>query len=498
MNESHDHESKNDQQVRTAMSLEQQAIAGVKWSVVAKVVTQLVAWAVTLLVIRLLHPADYGLMALNAVVLSIFAGVAELGLGASLIQARNPTQQDLTRVAGALLLLNLACAAIVCLSAPLFAKAFGSPRLELIIQISSVQFLLSAIAAIPEALAYRDMRFRWLAVADIASGLATSATTLVLALSNAGVWALILGNLGGYAVRTTILLLGGTMVRPTFLLRGIGQFVRFGGAWSGARLAWQLTFQADVLIAGRVLSQEAVGAYSVAVQLANLPLQKAMGIVNQVAFPTMARLQAELPRMRQRMLASIRLLGFGTIPVLWGFGAVAPEFVEVVLGDQWAAVILPLQLIAIVAPLRMLATLLATAVSAIGRADVELVNTLVSLAVFVAAFLLGVRWNLNGLAVAYVLATSLSFVLNFPRTALVVGISARQIGAASRSAVISGSAMLVATVAARFGLIGVSEWLRLSVLVAVGAVTYFVMMLLIDRAVWADARKVIAVLREQS
>jgi O-antigen/teichoic acid export membrane protein len=480
------------------MSLERQAITGVKWSVVAKVVTQLVAWAVTLLVIRLLNPADYGLMALNAVVLSIFSGVAELGLGASLIQARNPTQHDLARVAGALLVLNLGCAAIVCLGAPLFATAFGSPRLELIIQISSVQFLLSAIAAIPEALAYRDMRFRWLAAADIASGLTTSATTLVLALSNAGVWALILGNLGGYTVRTVILLFGGTIVRPTFVLRGIGQFLRFGGAWSGARLAWQLTSQADVLIAGRALSQEAVGAYSVAVQLANLPLQKAMGIVNQVAFPAMARLQAELPRMRRRMLTSIRLLGFGAIPILWGFGAVAPEFVELVLGDQWAGVILPLQLIAIVAPLRMLATLLATAVSAIGRADVELVNTLMSLAVFVVAFLVGVRWNLNGLAIAYVIATSLSLVLNFPRTARVVGISARQIGMAGRSTVISGGAMLVATAAARFGLTGASGWLRLSVLVVIGAATYFATMLLIDRTIWADARKIIAVWREQS
>ena len=480
------------------MSLERQTITGVTWGVVAKLVTQLVAWAVTLLVIRLLTPADYGLMALSAVVLSVFAGIAELGLGASLVQARNPSQHDIARVAGALLLLNVACGAVVCLGAPLLARAFGHPRLELLIQVSSAQFVLIAVAAIPEALAYRSMRFKWLAAADIVSGFTTSVVTLVLALASAGVWALVLGNLSGYTVRTGMLVLGGANVRPTFRLQGIGRFLRFGGAVSGARFAWQLTYQADLLIAGRALSQEAVGAYSVAVQLANLPLQKVMGIVNQVAFPAMARLQEELPRMPQRLLSAIRLLAVGTIPILWGISAVAPEFVAVVLGDQWSSVILPLQLIAIAAPIRMLATLLATAVSAMGRADIELVNTLVSLAVFVAAFLVGVRWDIHGLAVAYVIAASSSLLLNFRRTARVIGVSAREIGTAGRSTVMAGVVMFASTVGARSLLPEVSDGLRLPVLVAVGAAAYVAAMVLVDRAIWADARKVVAVLRESS
>lgn len=267
---------------------------------------------------------------------------------------------------------------------------------------------------------------------------------------------------------------------------------------SGARFAWQLTYQADLLIAGRALSQEAVGAYSVAVQLANLPLQKVMGIVNQVAFPAMARLQEELPRMRQRLLAAIRLLAVGTVPILWGISAVAPEFVGVVLGDQWSSVTLPLQLIAIAAPIRMLATLLATAVSAMGRADVELVNTLVSLAVFVAAFLVGVRWDVHGVAVAYVIAASSSLLLNFRRTARVIGVSAREIGAAGRSTVMAGVVMFASTVGARSLLPEVSDGLRLPVLVAVGAAAYVSTMALVDRAIWADVRKVVAVLRESS
>ena len=72
------------------MNVERQTVTGLKWSTSAKLLTQATSWCVTLVVIRLLAPADYGLMALSAVVMSTFAAIAELGLGASLVQARNP------------------------------------------------------------------------------------------------------------------------------------------------------------------------------------------------------------------------------------------------------------------------------------------------------------------------------------------------------------------------------------------------------------------------
>jgi O-antigen/teichoic acid export membrane protein len=286
-------------------------------------------------------------------------------------------------------------------------------------------------------------------------------------------------------------------VRPSFVLRGIGQHLRFGGAWSGARFAWQLTSQADVLIGGRVLGQEALGVYSVAVQLANLPLQKVMGIVNQVAFPAIAKLQEELPRMRRRMLEAVRLASFGAVPLLWGISAVAPEFVEVALGEKWQRVMLPLQLIALVAPLRMLASVFATAVSALGRSDVELVNTLVSLVISVAAFLIGVQYEVEGLAVAYFIAVSLSFVLNFPRTARIIGISLSEIGSAGRSSVVGGAVMLASVAGARFALDGLSHGLRLPVLIGVGGVAFLGTLWVLDRAIWDDARKVVIALREK-
>ena len=375
---------------------------------------------------------------------------------------------------------------------------FRQPKLQHIVQVSSAQFVLSALTAVPESLAYREMRFRWLAMADITAGVATSVTTLVLAMSSWGVWALVIGNLAGLGLRTVMLMTGGKTVRPSFSLRGIGGYLRFGGAWSGSRFVWQLAYQVDVLIAGRVLTQEAVGLYSVALELANLPLQKAMSVLNQVAFPAIARLQEELPRMRRRLLDAIRLLEFCAIPALWGTCAIAPEFVAVALGAQWNAVALPLQAAALVAPLRMVSGVFSTAMAALGRADMDLVNNVISLVVFTLAVAYGVRWGVEGLAGAYVVGVTASFVLNFPRNARMLGISLRELFSICRSSLIAGVAMLVAVACARLALRDVSDIVRLQALIAIGALVYLGSSSLLDRTILTDAKKLVAALRSGS
>src|SRR5262249_35105369 len=149
------------------------AVSALKWSSAGKVVTQTVSWAVTLLVIRLLSPADYGLMAMSAVIITIMASVAELGLGASVVQARTLDREELANVTGAVVGLNLACGVLVVLIAPLAAAVFGEWRLTAVIRVSAMQFLFYAVATVPQSLAQRDMKFKWLAIIDVWSSLLT-------------------------------------------------------------------------------------------------------------------------------------------------------------------------------------------------------------------------------------------------------------------------------------------------------------------------------------
>jgi O-antigen/teichoic acid export membrane protein len=339
------------------------------------------------------------------------------------------------------------------------------------------------------------MKFKFVAGIDLASTVTGSVITLVLAWLGGGVWSLIGGSLAGGVLRTALYVTLGTYVRPSPTWRGIGKHVRFGGAVTATRALWQLTYQADMLVAGRFLLPQAVGLYSVSMHLATLPMTKAMGIVNQVAFPAMARLQGELPRMRQRLLSSLRLLAFAAIPALWGISAAAPEFIDVILGDRWHGAIVPLQIVSFIAPLRMLSAVLATALAALGRADLELRNTIVSAIVLPIAFLIGVQHGLNGLAMSWLVAIPVTFAINFPLTWRTVGIELRQLLFAMRAPLLAGVVMYACVYCARLPLAGFDELTRLPVLIAAGGLGYLGALFLLDRTIVRDVKRLAVAVR---
>ena len=266
------------------MSIERQAISGLKWTAASKFVSQAIAWVVTLVVVRLLSPADYGLMAMAMVVMAVSSEIAELGLGASIVRARTLSQDELAQIGGLVIMLNVGIGILVAACAPLVALVFHESRLTLLTQVLSLQFFISAASAIPQALMSRGLEFRQKAWIELASGLTASLVTLTLALSQRGVWALVLGSLAGGAMRSVLLLVLGQKVRPSFRLRGIRVHLRYGGTLTVASIGTNLILQSDMMIASRYLSASAVGAYAVAVHVATLPMQKLMSVVNQVAF----------------------------------------------------------------------------------------------------------------------------------------------------------------------------------------------------------------------
>jgi len=279
-------------------------------------------------------PADYGLMAIVTVVISILGNMAELGLGAAVVQATRLDREDLAKISGLVITVNVAVFLMHLLLAPLAEPIFREARLPLLLQVASLQFLCNAVSTIPQSVAYREMAFKWLAGIEVAAVAISAATTLVLAWYGLGVWALVFGSLVQAAIRTALLLRRG-IVWPHFTRHGVSKFLAFGGSVALNQITWQIIYQSDLLIAGRRLTTDAVGLYAVSIHLATLPMQKVMGVVNQVAFPAVARLQDEMDRLRARLIEVSRYMAMFSVATMWGLSSVAPEFVTVVLGEKW-------------------------------------------------------------------------------------------------------------------------------------------------------------------
>lgn len=457
------------------MSLRSQALSGLRWTASVRLVSQLFTWSITLIVIRLLTPADYGLLAMATVFVSFLAMFSELGLGAAVVQKADVDEQLLKRAFGVILAIHCSLAVLLVLSAPLIGGFYNEPRVVPVIRVLSLQFVLAGFAVIPDAQLQRRMEFRNRSLLDLSGALVASVTTLSMALAGAGVWALVAGFILGQLVKT----IGTNWLSPfrhwpDFSLTGMKSLLRFGGHFTAIQVFSMFLSQVDILICAKFLGKEVLGFYSVAMHLASLPSQRISGLVNQVAFPTFSRMQNDLPKVRENLLLGVRILSFFAFPVLWGMSSIAPEMVEAILGAKWTTSTSPLQVLALIIPLRMVGNFVATAMQGIGRSDIVLRNVIWASLISPTAFFIGVYWwGLLGLSVAWLIASPFVFLQGMMRSLPALGMRMGQLATAILPAAGAALIMYGAVTAARHMFVaGQGGLTRLTVLIGVGAFAY--------------------------
>ena len=470
------------------MSVERKAISALKWATASKLVVQIVSWAGTLVVIRLLTPQDYGLMAKVAVVIAISGAIAELGLGAAIVRAVDTARDDLRKIYGVSLLFGASITAALVASAPLLSRLFQEPRLTWPIAGASLQIIVGAAAIIPSALATRDLSFRRLAKIEMAAGVTGIAATLLLALLGAGVWALVLGTLFGAIVRTAALLTVGERVRPLFSLRGIGEHLKFGLTLVGNRVSYFIVVQSDVLIGSAFLSTTEIGQYSVALQIATLPMAKVMGTINDITLPVVAQQRGDLARVRQAVLRSLGVISLIAFPVIWGISAVAPELVRVLFGPKWLQAVPALAILPLVVPIRMVCSVMFSASLALGHRQLDLRNTIINFVLIPGGFFIGAHWGLVGLCLSWLVSVPIAYAFSVPAVLRFIGIRAFDLLAECGPPAAAAAVMYGAIWALRPMMVDLPAFVTLGALSTLGAAVYIVAMALISRRHLVAAR----------
>ncbi|KQV59041.1 MULTISPECIES: lipopolysaccharide biosynthesis protein [unclassified Duganella] len=474
------------------MKLQTELARGVKWVAGAKLGSQVVTWGVTIFVMRLLAPSDYGLLAMCTVVLGLLGMFAEVGLGPALIQRKDVSEQDLRQAVGVVWLVNLGLFLLANALAPLVAAFYGEARLQLLLHVLSVQFLLLPLAIIPDVRLQRRLEYRQRSLVELSAALVGSQVTLFMALFGAGVWSLVAGMLATQAWRMGALnWCAPGQPRPDWSLAGMGKLLGFGGSLTATRLLWYSFMQADVAIVGRVLGDQALGWYSVSMHLASLPVQRMAGILNQVLFPILSRSQHDLPAIRAGVLQMLGYISLLSFPILWGMASVAPELVSVVLGKGWEGAVLPLQVLCLVMPFRTLAQMLPTVTDALGQPGINLRNVLLSCLLMPPAFYLGTRWGIQGVAYAWLLAYPVVLFLNMRRMLAAIGVQAQAVARRTGPALLCAALMLGAVTLLRAPLAGQPRAWALVAEVLGGMLAYGVASLLLNRPMVAEVRSVL-------
>jgi O-antigen/teichoic acid export membrane protein len=375
-------------------SLRARVARSIFWLAWSRGVLQLFSFATTVLIARILVPADYGVMALASAFIGTANMLAEMGIGRAIIQFRDLDRRELDTCFWLTMVLAIIGFVILSLGASTIGDWFAEPRLAEVLPVLALSLPLTACAVVSDGLLRRQLALDRVSQAELIGGTAALPVMLCCALAGLDVWALVIGSLVHLAVRSLAIFAFAPWC-PGLRVGGerIKEMLRFSVTTLGANLLWTLGEQADVLVIGKITGQVTLGLYSMARQLALLPSHKISTVVNMLSSPMMAELQENIDAMRGAFYRTVRLTAAITLPISAGMALVAAELVSVVLGPRWSASAPLFRLLCFYAALRAIDVLLAPVLVARHRERLLFWYCVVLLIAVPAAAALGALWG---------------------------------------------------------------------------------------------------------
>lgn len=291
----------------------------------------------TVVVARLLSPADFGLFALALLVVNLFDYVKDLGVGAALVQNRREWKHLAPTGLTLSVLFGILASAVLAGTAGITAGALNHPELASLIRVLAIGLLISSLSAIPAARLRRDLDFRRRILPEFLGALVKASLTIALAAEGMGVWSLAYGQLAGTVV-TTILYwwVGRTTVRFGFDSDEARELVRFGIPVSAVTLLAFAIYNVDYLIIGFRLGDEQLGLYTLAYRLPELVVLNLCIVISEVLFSSLSRLQHDRPALAQHYLQVLSVVTALTAPISVALAAAAPFIIGTLYGATYS------------------------------------------------------------------------------------------------------------------------------------------------------------------
>lgn len=301
------------------------------------VLVQVSAFVTTLLLARLLSPAEIGVYAAGTVLTGFLVMFAEGGLRGALIQRQTELEDTADTVFWATAAAGLLMSLCALAAAPLVTLLFRDPLAGQIAAITSGMLLMHALTNVPDGLLQRQFNFKRRLIIDPARAIGFGIVAVVLAALGFGVWSLVIGN---YA--STAIWLVGTWVmggwrpgRGKASYRLWRELARFAYPLLIQNVVFQVREAGQASLVGRFLGTASLGQFRYGRRVGLLPTQAVVQVGSYVLFPAFSRLAGEPERLKQAFLRSLRWLWIATAPVAGLIIALGEPAVVILLGDRW-------------------------------------------------------------------------------------------------------------------------------------------------------------------
>lgn len=305
-------------------------------SLLGRLVIKLTQFAKTIILARLLFPADFGLFSIAAVAITITDTFLQTGFYQALIQEKDDPRRFFNTAWTIGIIRGATSAVVTFLAAPFIASFFNVPEAVPLIRVLALAMFIIGFENVAIINFQREFNFSKKFALDFSIVIAEIGTVIFLASLGFGVWSLVLGSVMNRIV-SVILSFWFIPYRLhlEFNPAVVKSLFKYGKWITAGAVVSFLLGQGDYLTIAKLLGTESLGFYQLAFTLATLPAVEVVRVIGNILFPLYSKLSHNVISLRQTFIKATRVLLILPVPAAIGLILLRTQIVGVVYGNKW-------------------------------------------------------------------------------------------------------------------------------------------------------------------
>ncbi len=302
------------------------------WSLGSRVLGQGITFITTILLAKLLGISDFGAISFGVLTVGLVDSIVDFGFLSALVREKSLTEEQLSSCfwfltmisGGGILLIKLYSLYLV------VDDSYSS-----VIDVLVYGLIFVPYQSVSRALISRDLRLDSIAKYEIIGGIIRNGSALLGAYYGYGIKGFVYGFLcERFFISICLFVSAQWFPSLIFKLSALKSFVQFGIASTSSRIIWYLSTKIDSFFIGLYFGKEALGIYSLAMQIAYMPFQLVTTGGHRVIYATFSKFVGQ-----DNFISVVNKTAWLVLtlsaPACIGIFVLSDEIISIFFGDKW-------------------------------------------------------------------------------------------------------------------------------------------------------------------
>jgi O-antigen/teichoic acid export membrane protein len=388
-------------------TLKERTFRALIWDLSGSLSGQGISLVISIFLARLLEPAEFGLVGMALVFVTIFTVFSDFGLSSALVQ--NKDNSNLTY--SSVFFLNIGLGVGLCiafqLAAPLIATFFDYKEITPVVRWLSLGFVFSSFNAVQRTILKREIEFKTLAIRNLISQLISGTAGIIMAFKGFGVYSLVVQNLGAYVINSIILWkVSNWHPKWEFSFKEIRNLVGFSNYVFLSQVLNQTMLRLDVFVIGKLFSSATLGYFSRADSLNSIVRRYSSSTISSVFYPVLATLTNNRGKFSAVFLKLLHFISFFSLLLTGVMIFAGRDLILILFGPKWEPSVMIFQILALKAFTNPINSLIIVGYLALGKSKLNFwfgnVRKILSISTIAVAYFYGFQaFVISLIVVAY-------------------------------------------------------------------------------------------------